>query len=196
MTMSVTSHPPTKQNPTLSSPNTPSNRGSRSTVTFTAPWNSCSIRATSSAIRRRSLLARMIMASEWKRVLPKSSWITDRREEVVGLRVERAIETQGITSPPPPPIDPEAEVHFLKVGEFGKVERLLLHREMASASTFRALEPARRGEGMGFTGDNGIVRQFHEGLPKLFYDPNSRGEELGRAMDLYLRKAQPGWDLQ
>ena len=81
---------------------TASNTGSRNTVKFTAPSNSRSIRAISSATCRR-LFPVISIALSTDRVAvdgrEKSSRIVDKRGEVAGLRVERAI---GIQSRLPP----------------------------------------------------------------------------------------------
>ena len=84
---------------TLSVPSTTVNVGSRDTVTFIS--NSRSIRATSSAAHRRSFsVASIASRADWmpagERV--KLSWIADKRGEVAGLRLERAVGIQG--SPP------------------------------------------------------------------------------------------------
>lgn len=83
-----------KQNLTLSVLKTTLYPGSRSTVTFTAPSNSRSIRATSSAANRRSLPT---SSTVWVVVdeVMKLSWRADKRGEVVYLRVESATEIQS-----------------------------------------------------------------------------------------------------
>ena len=60
-----------------------------------------------------------IMVSTSRQVSERrSSSITDKRGEAVGLRVERAMGTQGR----PPPLGQKAKGHFLDVSESGKVE--------------------------------------------------------------------------
>jgi hypothetical protein len=88
---------PQKQNLTLSVSNTTLYSGSRGTVTFTAPSNSRSIRATSSAANRRSLPTSSTVGVVVDEVM-KLSWRADKRGEVVYLRVESAT---GIQSRPP-----------------------------------------------------------------------------------------------
>ena len=87
----------TKRDLTLSAHNAASNNESRDTVNFTTPPNSRSIRATSVATRRRSLLVSLI-----KDLTPRStmgqakwSWMADKSGEVAGLRVESAMGIQG-----------------------------------------------------------------------------------------------------
>ena len=93
---------PQKQKHTLSVPSTTSNAESRDTVRFTAPSNSRSIRASSSAARRRSLPVSLINACA-DGLLPvgerkTSNRMADKCGEVVRLSVEKAI---GIQSKPP-----------------------------------------------------------------------------------------------
>ena len=59
-----------------------------------------------------------------------------------------------------------------------------------------ALKSVGAGERVGFTIEGNRVRQLHEGLGACFNEPDGRGETLVKTADLYLSKAQPGWDLQ
>lgn len=74
------------------------NPGSRITVTFTPPSNSRSIRASSSAVHRRSLPVSAIAAStDWLEKDGRKNliWMVDKHGEVADLRVERAVGIQG-----------------------------------------------------------------------------------------------------
>ena len=87
-----------KRNLTLSASNTTRNDESQCTAKSTAPSNSPSILAISSATHRRSSLVSVIKASTDRVAIigrEKLSWITDNRGEVAGLIVERALGIQA-----------------------------------------------------------------------------------------------------
>lgn len=57
------------------------------------------------------------------------------------------------------------------------------------------LEPAKLGGGEPTIG-SGHDEQLHDGPTTRFYEPDNRGETLGRTVNVHLSKVQPGWDLQ
>jgi len=110
-----------KRNLTLSVSNTTPTFQSGTTVKFTAPSNSRSIRATSSAVRRKSLPVSSIMVSMGRSTTDEpanSSRIADKRGDVAGLRVERALGIQGR----PPLFQPSLKPKFTS-WRFGNLEK-------------------------------------------------------------------------
>jgi len=110
---------PQKRNPTLSVSNTAANPGLRSTVKFTAPPNSRSILANSSATHRSPLPASLSnLSMDWsvEECEMKLSWIADMRGGAVGLRVERAVGIQRIS----PPIQSTPKFTSRRVGNLEK----------------------------------------------------------------------------
>ena len=119
-----------KRNLTLSVAKTALNTESRTTVKFTTPSNSRSIRATSYSTRRRSSVAPSSKLKTDRLTRgegAKSSRMVDRRREVAGLTVERAM---GIQTRPPP-VRPARKPSFTS-WRFGSLEK---SKDRSKAST-------------------------------------------------------------
>ena len=173
---------------TLSVSSTTLYSGSRNTFRFNAPPNSHSIRATSSATRRRPFPAALIML--WANPLTecgwtKLSWRTDKRGEVVGRMVERAIGIQGR----PPPIQRTPRSTSWR---FGNLEKLKDRSKFSCSSTpggsisANSSDAGNNLEGVILTMERSHVRQLHEGLAACLCEPHSWEETLARTANLYI----------
>ena len=119
--MTTRSRPLCETKLTLSVSNAISNTTPRSTVNFTAPSNSRSIRATSPAIRRRFSPETLIKVSAGRvptGAQERSSRMVDKCGDVAGLNVERAIGIQGR----PPYVEPALKPK-LTSRRFGSLEK-------------------------------------------------------------------------
>jgi len=120
--------------------------------------------------------------------------MADKRRDVAGLIVERAI---GIQSRPPP----TPNFTSWRFGNLGKLnDRLKASRPSMSGDRVSAsishVEPAWAGEGSGPTIGGDRERQVHEGFATRSCEYHSREETLARAGNVHPGKTQSGRDLQ